>query len=104
RSPDRVLYPLVRVGPKGSGEFRRISWDEALARIAARFREAIATHGAEAIWPYLGSGSMGLLQGVYGAGRRLWNVLGTSRHLMNTCTIAGAFGHCYARRAHRPRT
>jgi anaerobic selenocysteine-containing dehydrogenase len=95
RSPDRVLYPLVRAGPKGSGAFRRISWDEALARIAARVKEAIATHGAEAIWPYLGSGSMGLLQGVYGAGRRLWNVLGTSRHLMNICTIAGGFGTGY---------
>jgi anaerobic selenocysteine-containing dehydrogenase len=95
RSPDRVLHPLLRVGPKGSGAFRRISWDEALARTANRFREAIAAHGAEAIWPYIGSGSMGLLQGVYGAGRRLWNVLGTSRHLMNICTIAGGFGTGY---------
>ena len=95
RSSDRLLHPMRRVGPKGSGAFARISWDEALARIASRFGEVIATHGAEAIWPFLGSGSMGLIQGVYGAGRRLWNVLGTSRHAMTICTIAGGFGTGY---------
>ena len=95
RSPDRLLHPLRRIGPKGSGAFGRISWDEALETIAARLGDVIATHGPEAIWPFLGSGSMGLLQGVYGAGRRLWNVLGTSRHLMTICTIAGGFGTGY---------
>jgi anaerobic selenocysteine-containing dehydrogenase len=95
RSPDRLLHPLRRVGPKGSGEFTRISWDEALDRIAAGLGEVIATHGAEAIWPFLGTGSMGLLQGIYGAGRRLWNVLGTSRHVVTICTIAGGFGTGY---------
>jgi anaerobic selenocysteine-containing dehydrogenase len=95
RSTERLLYPMGRVGPKGSGEFTRISWDEALERIAARLEDVIAQHGAEAIWPFLGSGSMGLLQGIYGAGRRLWNVLGTSRHVMNICTIAGGFGTGY---------
>jgi anaerobic selenocysteine-containing dehydrogenase len=95
RSPDRVLYPMRRVGPKGSGAFVRISWDEALETIAERLQDVIATDGPEAIWPYVGSGSMGLLQGVYGAGRRLWNVLGTSRHVMNICTIAGGFGTGY---------
>jgi anaerobic selenocysteine-containing dehydrogenase len=95
RSSDRLLYPMRRVGPKGSGAFTRISWDEALDRVAAGLGDAIAEHGAEAIWPFLGSGSMGLLQGVYGAGRRLWNVLGTSRHLMTICTIAGGFGTGY---------
>jgi anaerobic selenocysteine-containing dehydrogenase len=95
RSPDRLLYPLRRVGSKGSGQYTRISWEEALQRIAAGLGEAIARHGAESIWPFLGSGSMGLLQGVYGAGRRLWNVLGTSRHAMTICTIAGGFGTGY---------
>jgi len=46
RSPERLLYPMRRVGPKGSGELVRISWDEALETIAARLREAIAAHGA----------------------------------------------------------
>src|SRR6266540_3673921 len=56
-SPDRVLHPLRRTGPKGSGAFERISWDHALDEIAGRFRDAIATHGAESIMPvsYLGT-------------------------------------------------
>jgi len=95
RASERLLYPMRRVGPKGSGEFTRISWDEALERIARGLGEAIATYGAEAIWPYVGSGSMGLIQGVYGAGRRLWNVLGASRHVVSMCTIAGGFGTGY---------
>jgi anaerobic selenocysteine-containing dehydrogenase len=95
RSPDRLLHPLRRVGPKGQGDFRRISWDEALDTIAARFQSIIRDHGAEAIWPYVGSGTMGLLQGVYGAGRRLWNVLGASQHRMTICTIAGGVGTGY---------
>ena len=45
-SPDRILHPMKRVGPKGEGRFRRISWDAALDEVAARFREVIATHGA----------------------------------------------------------
>jgi anaerobic selenocysteine-containing dehydrogenase len=95
RSPERVLYPRRRVGPKGSGRFIRISWDEALETIAGRLRDVIATDGAEAIWPFLGSGNMGLLQGAYGAGRRFWNVLGASRHVQTICTIAGGFGTGY---------
>jgi len=95
RSSERVLYPMRRAGPKGSGEFTRISWDEALERIAARLGDLIATDGAEAIWPFVGTGSMGLIQGIYGAGRRLWNVLGTSRHVVTICTIAGGFGTGY---------
>jgi anaerobic selenocysteine-containing dehydrogenase len=92
RSPERLLYPMRRVGPKGAGDFERISWDEALDEIAERLSRIIREFGAEAIWPYLGSGSMGLLQGVYGAGRRLWNVVGAFRHLMTICTIAGGVG------------
>lgn len=95
RSPDRLLYPMRRTGPKGRGDFTRISWDEALATIAAGLGDAIAKHGGEAIWPCVGSGNMGLIQGIYGAGHRLWNVLGASRHLFTLCTIAGGFGTGY---------
>src|SRR5262245_6671539 len=95
RSPERLLHPMRRVGPKGSGEFVRISWDEALETVAAGLGDVIARHGAEAIWPYAGSGSMGLIQGIYGAGARLWNVLGASRALYTMCTIAGGFGTGY---------
>ena len=95
RSPDRLLHPMRRVGPKGAGDFERISWETALAEIAGRLSGTIREFGPEAIWPYVGSGSMGLLQGVYGAGRRLWNVVGASRHLMTICTIAGGVGTGY---------
>lgn len=95
RSRDRLLYPMRHRGPKGNGTFTRISWDEALNEIAERLRDVMARDGAEAIWPIAGSGSMGLIQGIYGAGRRLWNVLGTSRNDYNLCTIAGGFGTGY---------
>jgi anaerobic selenocysteine-containing dehydrogenase len=95
RSPDRLLYPMRRVGPKGRGEFVRITWDEALDRIAARLHEVIDSDGGEAIWPYVGTGNMGLLHGAYGAGRRLWNALGTSQHVQTICMIAGGFGTGY---------
>jgi anaerobic selenocysteine-containing dehydrogenase len=95
RAPDRLLHPMRRVGPKGEGRFARISWDEALDEIAGRWREIIARHGPAAIWPYYGSGTMGMLQGVAGAGRRLWNVLGTAQHVMTICTIAGGYGTGY---------
>jgi anaerobic selenocysteine-containing dehydrogenase len=95
RSADRLLYPMRRSGSKGSGTFVRISWDEALETIATKIKTIISEHGAEAIWPCSGSGSMGLLQGIYGAGRRLWNVLGVSQSAYTLCTIAGGFGTGY---------
>jgi anaerobic selenocysteine-containing dehydrogenase len=95
QSPERLLYPMRRIGPKGGGSFERISWDEAVAEISARLLEISEELGAEAIWPYIGSGSMGLIQGIYGAGHRFWNAIGASRHLMNICTIAGGFGTGY---------
>src|SRR5262249_40809046 len=101
RSSDRLLYPMRRTGLKGSGEFTRISWDEALERIAAGLGDVIAQHGAEAIWPYPGSGNMGLIQGIYGAGRRLWNVLGTSVPVYTMCTTAGGYGTGYTLGDHR---
>ena len=60
--PDRVLHPLVRTGPKGSGRFERISWDEALDLCAEKFLEAEAKHGPETVWPYYYAGTMGLVQ------------------------------------------
>ncbi|WP_458095496.1 molybdopterin oxidoreductase family protein [Roseomonas sp. WA12] len=59
--PDRVLYPMLRDGPKGSGLFRRITWDEALDRIVASVTEVAARHGTQAVWPYSSAGTMGLV-------------------------------------------
>ena len=95
QSPDRLLHPMRRVGPKGRGDFVRISWEEALDEIAERLGETIHRFGPQAIWPYVGAGSMGLLQGTYAAGRRLWNALGASHHLVTICTIAGGVGTGY---------
>src|SRR6188508_2119906 len=57
--PDRLKHPLVRKGPKGSGEFARISWDDALDLVAEKFLAAEAKHGSEAVWPYYYAGTMG---------------------------------------------
>jgi anaerobic selenocysteine-containing dehydrogenase len=59
--PDRLLYPLKRTGPKGSGQFTRVSWDDAMAEIAQRLLKIEAEHGSEAIWPYFYAGTMGLV-------------------------------------------
>jgi len=83
-SPLRVLYPQRRVGPKGEGKFARISWDEAIATIAARFKEIIATDGAEAILPYHYGGSNGVF-GEGAADARFFNRLGASELLRTIC-------------------
>src|SRR6186713_2746488 len=59
--PDRLIYPQRRTGPKGSGQFTRISWDEALDEIAHRFDAAEREFGAQSVWPYYYAGTMGLV-------------------------------------------
>jgi anaerobic selenocysteine-containing dehydrogenase len=82
--PDRILHPARRVGPKGAGEFERISWDEALDLAAARMREARERHGGEAILPFYYGGSNGLLtQDTTDA--RLFYRLGASRLARTVC-------------------
>jgi len=63
-SPDRVLYPLRRVGEKGNGQFERISWDQAIKEIRDRFHQIIDQYGAAAIMPYCFSGHQGILNGL----------------------------------------
>ncbi|MCS6804206.1 MAG: molybdopterin-dependent oxidoreductase [Acidobacteriota bacterium] len=57
----RLLYPMRRVGPKGTGQFQRIGWDEAIAEITTRLRDIIQRWGGEAILPYHYGGSNGFL-------------------------------------------
>jgi anaerobic selenocysteine-containing dehydrogenase len=59
--PDRLMHPLRRVGPKGSGRFERISWDAALDITAEALLDAERRHGAESVWPYYYAGTMGLV-------------------------------------------
>jgi anaerobic selenocysteine-containing dehydrogenase len=58
---DRLKYPAVRTGPKGTPTFSRVGWDEALDLVASRMREARARWGGESILPFCYGGSNGLL-------------------------------------------
>ena len=75
--PDRVLYPLRRNGAKGSGQFERISWDQALDEITTRWRAIIAEYGPQAIIPYSYLGHQGLVHGLNG-GDAFFNRLGAT--------------------------
>lgn len=76
--PRRLRQPLIREGNKRSGEFRPISWEQALDTIAERFGKIITEYGAEAIAPLYYGGPMGLLAGG-SMDRRFFNRLGASR-------------------------
>ena len=82
--PDRLLYPAVRSGPKGSGQFTRVTWDEAIELVASRFLSAKATAGAESILPYSYGGSNGLLT-QDNIDAQLWRRFGTSRLARTVC-------------------
>jgi anaerobic selenocysteine-containing dehydrogenase len=85
--PERLLYPMRRVGAKGSGEFARISWDEAIAEITTRWRDIVKQHGAQCILPYSYAGTIGLVQGAV-TDNRFWNRLGASRLVRAICGYA----------------
>lgn len=81
--PDRLTHPLARTGPKGSGRFARISWDEALERIAEALLAAERDFGAPSVWPYYYAGTMGLVMrdGI----NRLTHAKGYSRFFSSIC-------------------
>ena len=81
--PDRLQYPMKRVGPKGSSQFKRISWEEALDTVAEQFIAKAAQHGSETVWPYFYAGTMGLVQrdGI----NRLRHVMKYSRWFSTIC-------------------
>ncbi|MEP6772667.1 MAG: molybdopterin-dependent oxidoreductase, partial [Polaromonas sp.] len=88
--PERLLRPLKRSGPKGSGQFEPVSWEAALADIAARL-QPIAARNPEAIVPYSYAGTMGQVQGESMAGR-FFNRLGASLLDRTICASAGSEG------------
>lgn len=91
-SRDRLLHPMRRAGRKGEGKFERITWDAALDEIAARLRDVIARHGAQAILPYSYAGNMGVLS--YGSmDRRFFQALGASLLDRTICASAGGAGY-----------
>jgi anaerobic selenocysteine-containing dehydrogenase len=87
---DRLLHPLRRVGPKGSGRYEPASWDEALGDIATRLG-AIAARDPQRILPYSYAGTMGLVQGD-GMAQRFFHRLGASLLDRTICASAGAAG------------
>ena len=88
--PERVLHPLRRSGPKGSGRFERVSWEDALGDIGRRLA-AIAAREPQAILPYSYAGTMGLVQGESMAGR-FFHTLGASLLDRTICSSAGGEG------------
>ena len=90
-SPDRILYPLARNGPKGSGEFRQISWDEALALVAERIHSVIDNFGGEAVMPWGSAGTQGLIQ-MNSLDRRFFAKIGSSRQVDSLCGATAKVG------------
>ncbi len=90
-SEERLLHPLVRTGPKGSGSFRQASWDEALDRVAEGLQGAIDRHGGESILPYSYYGTMGLVQANL-MSARVMNALGATNLERTICATAGMAG------------
>ena len=94
-SPERLTFPMRRVGAKGEGRFERTTWESALDEITHRFREiGSSDDGPEAILPYSYAGTMGLVQGE-SMDRRFFNRLGASRLARTICATAGATGWQY---------
>lgn len=92
-SPDRLLYPMRRIRPKGqgsgdAGDFTRISWDEALDEIIARFKKISTEFGSEAILPYSYGGTLGMLS-YSGMAHRFFYRLGASQLDRTICATTG---------------
>jgi anaerobic selenocysteine-containing dehydrogenase len=83
-SPDRILHPLRRVGPKGSASFERIGWDEALSTIADELHRVIDAHGAEAVLPFSDAGNQSVLA-MLGLSGRFFGHMGASRLRRTIC-------------------
>ena len=112
-SPDRVLYPMRRIGPKGhvaeqrsfaphgqtgtavptqaDPTWQRITWDEALDEIAGQFRTITAEFGSEAVLPYSYGGTLGALNGA-SMDLRFFHRLGASQLERTICSAAGEAG------------
>ena len=88
--PDRLLHPMKRKGPKGSGQFERCSWDDALDMTAEAFLKAERTLGTEAVWPYYFAGTMGLVMrdGI----QRLRHAKKYSQQFSSICTTSAWTG------------
>ncbi|HNG23505.1 MAG TPA: molybdopterin-dependent oxidoreductase [Microthrixaceae bacterium] len=87
-SPERILTPLRRTGPKGSGAFEPISWDDALELVATEIRSAITEHGPAAVVPFLYNSSAPTFSDRLMV--RLFAELGTSEVAHTICAYTAA--------------
>ena len=85
--PDRLLYPLKRAGKRGEGKFVRISWDEALDKVASEMKRIRDAHGNAAIYVQYGTGSYNQINGRQTA-QRLMNFFGGSLGFYNSYSWA----------------
>ncbi len=87
---DRLAFPMRRTGPRGSGQFARIGWDEALDRVAEGLATAEQRNGPETVWPYWYAGTMGFVQrdGI----QRLTHAKGWSRFKSTICVMLSDTG------------
>ncbi|KTE92419.1 hypothetical protein AT727_19735 [Desulfitobacterium hafniense] len=81
-SPDRLKYPLKRVGERGEGKFEQISWDEAISTIVQKFDQIRGQYGAKALGFYSTTGFNGFFN--FMMPNRLANVMGAS--LIDPCS------------------
>ena len=86
-NPDRLLYPMKRVGTRGEGRFVRVSWDEAVDLVASRLRATVDAYGVGSVFIHHGNGDEGAISGV-AAARRLMNLMGGYLGYYNSYTAA----------------
>lgn len=84
---DRLLHPMRRIGPKGSGQFERIGWDEAIDAIADRMEQVLEKHGPQSVLPYHYGGTMGVFQG--DTPRAFFRALGALELDQTICATTG---------------
>lgn len=90
-SPHRILKPLKRTGNKGSGEFKEITWDEAISEICTKWKDIMKDYGSSAILPYSYAGTMGLVQ--RNCGEAFFARLGASNLIRTICSSAKGAGY-----------
>ncbi|PRR68705.1 molybdopterin-containing oxidoreductase family protein [Neomoorella humiferrea] len=93
-SPERVKYPMIRVGERGEGKFRRVSWDEALDYIVDKLKDIRSRYGGEAFTEYCYSGNREhMAKAVSG---RFLNLYGATKLVGSFCLLSGAAGSYYS--------
>ena len=100
-SPDRLKYPMKRVGERGDAKFERITWDEAFEIIARRWKEIVEKYGNESVyWQYC-SGQQSLVNSRR-AWQRLMNLMGGYLKYYgsySSAQISAAFPYTYGKKA-----